>query len=194
MWQMSNDNAVALLNLAVIAMYEGDGHQAVRCFKSALKLNPNLIEAYIGMGLAHGRMVEYVKMAEAFRQAIRMDPAAVRKWAKSSIPGKPEWLSFKPECAHYTGWMAEFLHNLDEADALVRVAATHISRRWDEAAVRPLEYCLTLVPDYNAAIGLLTIAYLLLESKEKGAAARLGESSIFKKIIPRLAKSLFRTS
>lgn len=187
---MSHDNAVALLNLAVIAMYEGDGRHAIRSFKSALKLNPNLIEAYIGMGLAHSRMDEYVKMAEAFKQAIRIDPIAVRKWAKSSIPGKPEWLSFKPEYAHCRGWVAAFLHDLDEADALVRVAATHISRGWDEVAVRPLEYCLTLVPDYNAAIVLLTIAYLLLESKEKGAAARLGKSSIFKKSIPRLAKSL----
>ena len=191
---MSHDNAVALLNLAIIAMYEGEGRQAIRSFKSALKLNPDLIEAYIGIGLAHNRMDEYVKMAEAFRQAIQFDLPAVRKWSKSSIPGKPEWLSFKPERAHYTGWMLEFLHNLDEVDALVRVAATHISRGWDEAAIRPLEYCLTLAPDYNTAIGLLTIAYLLLESKEKGAAARLGESSIFKKIIPRLAKSLFRTS
>lgn len=189
---MSHDNAVALLNLAIIAMYEGDGRHAVRSFKSALKLNPNLIEAYIGLGLAYSRMGEYVKMVEAFKQAIQIDPATVRKWAKSSIPGKPEWLSFKPEYAHCTGWVAVFLHNLDEADALVRVAATHISRGWDGAAVRPLEYCLTLAPDYNAAIGLLTIAYLLLESKEKGAAARLGKSSIFKKIIPRLAKSLFK--
>lgn len=188
---MSNDNAVALLNLAVIAMYEGDGRHAIRSFKSALKLNPALIEAYIGIGLAHSRMDEYVKMAEAFKQAIRLNPAAVRKWSKSSIPGKPEWLSFKPEYVHCTGWMANFLHNLDEADALVRVAATHISRGWDEAAVGPLEYCLTLAPDYNAAIGLLTIAYLLLESKKKGVAARLGQNSIFKKSIPKLAKNLF---
>jgi tetratricopeptide (TPR) repeat protein len=190
---MSHDNAVALLNLAVIAMYEGEGHRSVRSFRSALKLNPDLLEAYIGMGLAYSRMDEYVKMAEAFKQAIRMDPATVRKWTKSSIPGKPEWLSFKPEHAHYTGWIAAFLHNLDEADALVRVAATHISRGWDEAAVRPLEYCLTLAPDYNAAIGLLTIAYLLLESKEEGgSAARLGQNSILKKIIPKVAKTLFR--
>lgn len=189
---MSHDNAVALLNLAVIAMYEGEGHHAVRSFKSALKLNPDLIEAYIGMGLAHSRMGEYVKMAEAFKQAIRIDPPAVRKWSKTSIPGKPEWLSLKPQYAHYTGWMAEFLHNLDEADALVRVAATHISRGWDEAAVRPLEYCLTLVSDYNAAIGLLTIAYLLLESKKEGSAARLGQNSILKKRSPKLAKNLFR--
>jgi tetratricopeptide (TPR) repeat protein len=189
---MSHDNAVALLNLAVIAMYEGDSRHAVRSFKNALKLNPDLIEAYIGMGLAYSRMDEHVKMAEAFKQAIRIDPTAVRKWAKSSIPGKPEWLSFKPEYAHYTGWMAEFLHNLDEADALVRVAATHISRGWEEAAVRPLEYCLALAPDYNAAIGLLTIGYLLVESKKEGSAARLGQNSRFKKITPKLAKNLFR--
>lgn len=189
---MSHDNAVALLNLAVIAMYEGDGRHAVRSFKRALKLNPDLLEAYIGMGLAHSRMDEYVKMVEAFKQAVRIDPTAVRNWSKSSIPGKPEWLSFKPGRAHYAGWMAAFLHNLDEADALVRVAATHISRGWDGAAIRPLEYCLTLAPDYNAAIGLLTIAYLLLESKEEGSAARLGQNSILKKSIPKLAKNLFR--
>lgn len=189
---MSKDNAVALLNLAVIAMYEGEDHHAVRSFKSALKLNPDLIEAYIGMGLAHSRMDEYVEMAEAFRQAIQIDSLAVRKWAKSSILGKPEWLSFKAEYAHYTGKMAELLHSLDEADALVRLAATHISRGVDEAAVRALEYCLTLAPDYNAAIVLLTIAYLLLETKEIGTATRLGESSIVNKLIPKLAKSLFK--
>lgn len=93
---------------------------------------------------------------------------------------------------YYTGKITEFLHNLDEADALVHVAAIYISRGWDEVAVRALEYCLTLALNYNAAIVLLTIAYLLLEAKEKGTAARLEESSIFKKSIPMLAKILFK--
>lgn len=188
---MSHDNAVALLNLAIIAMHEGNGDHAVRSFKSALKINPDLIDAYIGMGLAYSRMDKYEEMADAFRQAIQVDPHTVRKWAKSSIPSKPDWLSFKPEYAHYTGKMAEFLHNLDEADALVRVGASHVAQGADEAAIRALEYCLALAPDYNAAIVLLTIAYLLLEVKEKGAAPRLGENSRFKTSIPKLAKILF---
>lgn len=189
---MSKDNAVALLNLAAIALHEGDSDHAVRSFKSALKINPDLIEAYIGIGLACSRMDEYEEMAEAFKQAIQIDSPAVRKWVKSSVRGKPEWLSFKPECAHYTGKMAELVHNLDEADALVRLAASHISRGMDEAAIKALEYCLTLAPDYNAAIVLLTIAYMLLEEKSKGAAALLDHNSILKKIIPKLAKNLFR--
>lgn len=189
---MSEGNAIALMNLAVISLRTGHDEEAVRCFKSSLKLKPDLVEAYIGLGLAYGLMDKYVAMAESFRNAIKTDQAAVRKWVKSSLPEPHVWLSFSPEYAHITGKMAEFLHDLDEADALSRLATTHISRGLDEAAVTALEYCLKLIPNNDAAITLLSIAYLFLESKEAGAATRIGKNSTLKKMKPKLAKSLFR--
>lgn len=189
---MSEGNAVLLINLAVIAMSTGHVADAVRSFNNALEIEPDLVEAHIGIGLAYGLMDKYVDMTESFRHAIMINQAAVRKWIKSSIPSPHMWLSFSPEYAHITGKMAEFLHNLDEADALSRLATAHISYGLDEAAVTALEYCLKLTPNYEAAVILLSIAYLFLESKEAGAAAHIGKNSALKKIKRKLARSLFK--
>lgn len=188
---MSNDNATAFVNLALLAMKAGHEEQAIRFFKDALDIRPDIAEAHIGIGLNYSRIGEYVKMAESFGEAIQLNPSALRKWAKSAIPGPPIWLSFSPEYAHITGKMAEFLHNLDEADALTRVGAAHISNGADEVAVTALEYCLTLVQDYEAAIVLLTAAYLLLKARDEGKIAQLGKSSILKKAAPKLARLIF---
>jgi tetratricopeptide (TPR) repeat protein len=188
---MGNDNATALVNLALLAMQAGHEEQAIRSFKNALNIRPAIVEAHIGLGLAYSRMGEYVKMAESFAEAIRINPSALRKWAKEAIPSPHEWLSFSPEFAHITGAMTEFLHNLDEADALTRVGAAHIANGADQAAITALEYCLTLVQDYEAAIVLLTVAYLLLKGRDKGKIVQLGNSSMLKKAAPKLARLIF---
>jgi tetratricopeptide (TPR) repeat protein len=172
-------------------MQAGHEDQAIRSFKNALKIESNITEAHIGLGLAYSRENEYVEMVESFKKAIQISPQTVRKWAKVSIPGSPKWLSFSPEYAHLKGKIAEFLHNLDEADALTRIAAAHISKGLDKAAITALEYCLKLVQDYEPAIVLLTIAYLLLKSRDEGEAAKLGQSSVLKGTAPELIASLF---
>jgi tetratricopeptide (TPR) repeat protein len=188
---MRKDNATALVNLALLAMQAGHEDQAIRSFKNALEIKSDIIEAHIGLGLAYSRAGEYVEMAESFKEAIRINPETVRKWAKVSIPGPHNWLSFSPEYAHLTGKMAEYLRNLDEADALTRLAAAYISNGLDEAAVTPLEYCLKLVQGYDIAIVLLSIVYLLLKAEDEEKVARLSKTSILKKAAPKLAKMLF---
>lgn len=190
---MSNNNATAFMNLAALALRSGHEDQAIRFFKDALELKPGIVEAYIGMGLAYTRTGQLVEMAKSFRKAVQINPSAVRRWAKTSIPGPPNWLSFNPEYSNITGAMAELLHKQDEADALARLAAAHISHGLDEPAITALEYSLQLTPDYEAAIILISVAYILLESKQMGAAARIGSSSVLKKIIPRLASNLFKS-
>jgi Flp pilus assembly protein TadD len=87
--------------------------------------------------------------------------------------------------------MAEFLHAQDEADALARLGAAHIANGSYKAAVAALEYCLTRVQDDEAAVVLLTVAYLLLEAKDEGAVASLGQSSILKMTAPKIASLIF---
>jgi tetratricopeptide (TPR) repeat protein len=187
---MESDKAVAFLNLGMMALRNGHDVEAVRSFRSALALRTDIVEAYIGLALAHSRMNEYAEMVEAFQKSIEINTAAVRQWAKSSIPGPHNWLSFSPEYAHITGKMAEFLHTQDEADALTRLGASHIANGYYKAAVEALEYCLTRVRDYEAAIVLLTVAYLLLGANDEDEAAKLRQSSILKKIVPKLATLL----
>jgi tetratricopeptide (TPR) repeat protein len=188
---MSNGNITALVNYALLALQAGHQEKAIRSFKNALEIKADIIEAHIGMGLAYSRMGKYVEMAESFRRAIQISPETVRQWAAVSISHPHEWLSFKPEYAHLKGKMAEFLHNLDEADALTRVGAVHISNGAYETAVNALEYCLTLVQDYEAAIVLLTAAYLLLSAQDDRRIVELGKSSVLQKAIPELAKLIF---
>lgn len=189
---MENDNAVALVNLALLAMSAGHNDAAVRSFGSALELRPNMVEACVGLGLAYSRMGEYLKMVDGLRQAIQINPATVRGWAKCSVPGKPKWFSFSPEYAHITGQKIEYLRRLDEADATVRLAAAHISVGHDVAAIKALEYCLgSLAPNYEAAIVLVTLGYLLLKKSDKKAVQELGGNSVLRKMLPKLAKNLF---
>ena len=54
-----------------------------------------------------------------------------------------------------------------------------------------LEYCLTRVQDYEAAVVLLTVAYLLLATKDEDKATSLGQSSILKMTAPKIATILF---
>lgn len=188
---MGSDKAVAFLNLGMMALHSGHDAEAVRSFRRALEVRTDMVEAYIGLGLAYGRMDEHVKMIKAFRKSIEISPAAVRRWAKSSIPDPHHWLSLSPEFTHITGKMAEFLHSLDEADALTRLAAAHIANCMDEAAITALEYCLKLVQDYEAAIILLSIAYLLIKAKDEEKLVQASKSSMLKKVAPNLAKILF---
>jgi tetratricopeptide (TPR) repeat protein len=173
-------------------MHAGHEDQAICSFRNSLKIRPDIIEAHIGLGLAYSRVGAYVEMAENFGKAVQINPQIVRQWSKAFIPGTPRWISFSPEYAHLTGKMAELLHNLDEADALTRVAAAYISHGLDEAAITALEYCLKLVHDYEAAIVLLSTAYLLLKARDEEKVDLLGRSSILKKAAPKLAKILFK--
>ena len=184
-------NATAFLNLAVLALHTGHEDQAIRFFKDALEYKPALVEAHIGMGLAYSRMGEYEEMAKSFREAIKLNPSTVRRWAKVSIPGPHKWLSFSPEYAHLKGKMAELLHNHDEADATARLGAAHLSHGLYEQAVTALEYSLSLVPDYESAIVLLAVAYLLIKARDEEKVAQLGKSSVLKKAAPKLAKLIF---
>lgn len=188
---MSKDNAIALVSLALLAMNAGHEEQAIHSFKKALKIKPDIIEAYIGMGLSYSRIGMHVEMGKSIRKAIQINPQVVRNWAAISITGQPKWLSFSREYEHLTGRMAEFLHNLDEADALTRLASAHISNGLDELAVTALEYCLTLVHDYESAIVLLSTAYLLLKARDEEKVLQLGTASILNRITPDLGKLLF---
>lgn len=182
---------MAFFNLGMMALHSGHDAEAVRSFCRVLAIRTDLVEAYIGLALAHCRMGEHAEMVAAFRKSIEFNQPAVRRWAKSSIPGPHKWLSSSPEFAHITGKMAEFLHGQDEADALARLGASHIANGYYKAAVMALEYCLTRSQDYEAAIILLIVAYLLLEVKDEDEVASLGQFSILKTTAPKIATLLF---
>ena len=49
---------------------------AIDRFESALRLDPNFVEAHNGLGVAYGHLGRYVEAAQAFRSALASGPAA----------------------------------------------------------------------------------------------------------------------
>ncbi len=188
---MTDKSAIAFLKIGRIVLQRGHTEEATRFFRAALKIKPDMIEAYIELGVAYANNSMYVGMASAFRRAVKLDPLAVRKWAKSSLGGKPVWLSNSPEYSHLTGEMAELLRRIDETEALIHISAAHLVQGSYRAAVTTLEYCLKLTPNYKTVVILLTAAYLLFEVREGGVSAEEGRRSALRSVSNELVEELF---
>jgi tetratricopeptide (TPR) repeat protein len=189
---MKEDLAIAArFNLAMTALNTGRDTLAINIFKDLIELRPGFIEAYVAMGVGHGKLDDFKGMVEAFTQAIRTDQAAVRKLAHvmvtSALRPPDEETTYPDE----SGQTEEFLRALDEPQALVAQAAEDLKEGRDLAAIRALEHSLTLAYPYQLGMIVITIAYLIVESMVKGAAAQVGEKSVLKEVEPQLAACLF---
>jgi tetratricopeptide (TPR) repeat protein len=189
---MKEDLAIASrFNLAMTALNSGDDMLAINIFKDLVELRPDFIAAYLGMGIAHGKSDDFKEMVEAFMQAVRLDRRAVRRQVQvmvTSAQRPPEEEITYPDV---DGKMEELLRELDEARALVGSAAKDLLEGRDLAAIRALERSLTLAYPYQLGMIVITIAYLIVESMVKGAAAQIGEKSVLKEVEPQLAACLF---
>lgn len=187
---MNPSNANALSNLGILAINSGDDEQAVRLFRSALALDPELARAYIGVGVAYAHTGDYAQVVAPFRKAIRLDGPALRSvivtTVISSLPTR-----HGTGYANLTGEIAEILRRMDEAEALLHLAASHLRRGYDEGAVRSLERSLSLSPDCWQAIMMLIAAYLLLGAGDTTAMVDASRGSVLSNVAPAVIDVLF---
>jgi cytochrome c-type biogenesis protein CcmH/NrfG len=52
----------------------------IRAYREALRANPELAEAWVGLGLAHAQIHEYEQAVAAFREAVRLRPEKSFAW------------------------------------------------------------------------------------------------------------------
>jgi tetratricopeptide (TPR) repeat protein len=189
---MKEDLAIAArFNLGMTALNTGRDTLAINIFKDLVELRPGFIEAYVAMGVGHGKLDDFKGMVEAFTQAIRSDRAAVRKLVHVMVTSAQRPPDEEITYPDVDGKMEELLHELDEARTLVGQASKDLMEERDLAAIRALERSLTLTYPYQLGMIVITIAYLIVESIVKGAAVQVGEKSVLKKVEPQLAACLF---
>lgn len=189
---MDTPTATVLARLGAAAIDCGQDDRAVNFFKDALSLRPDMVDAYVGLGTAHFRMDEFAEAVEALRAAVCINPNAVRGVMRGLVrnsqpePEPPSPYSDMP------AKLAEHLRRLDEAEALIRLAAAHLWNGQDRAAVTALEYSIAITYPNETAAVLLIAAYLLLQSHSPEKAIQLGEGSVLKEVEPELAAALFK--
>lgn len=189
---MKEDLAIAArFNLAMTALNTGRDTLAINIFKDLIRLRPNFIEAYIAMGVGHGKLENFKGMVEAFMQAIRIDRTAVRKLVHVMVTSAQQPPDEEITYPDKTSQIKEFLRALDEPQVLVAQAAEDLMEERDLAAIRALERSLTLAYPYQLGMIVITIAYLIVESVVKGGVAQVGEKSVLKEVEPHLATCLF---
>jgi tetratricopeptide (TPR) repeat protein len=181
----------ARFNLAMTALNSGRESLAIGIFKDLIELRPGFTEAYLAMGVAHGKLDDFEEMVETFMQAIRLDRAAVRRQVHVMVSNTQRLPDDEITYADVSGQMVEFVRELDEARALVGRAAEDLLRGRDLAAIKALERSLSIAYPYQLGMIVMTIAYLLIETMVPGGAAQVGEKSVLKEIEPRLATHLF---
>lgn len=123
---MPPPTATALARLSAAAVNSGHDQRAVTYFRDALSLQRDMVDAYMGLGTAHFRMDEFPESVEAFRAAVHIDPKAGRRITRGLVRNS------QPETTQHIDYstippkMAEHLRRLDEAEALIRLAAEHL--------------------------------------------------------------------
>jgi tetratricopeptide (TPR) repeat protein len=190
---MKTVDAIVLARLGAAAIDCGQDERAVTFFRDALRLRPDMVDAYVGLATAHFRMDEFRESVEAFRRAVRINPRVVRGAMRGLVrnswpePGPPLDYSSVP------AKMAEHLRRLDEADALIRLGAEHLWNGQDRAAVEALEYSLAITYPNEMGAVVLIAAYLLLQTGSSEQNLRLREGSVLKEVEPELAAALFES-
>jgi tetratricopeptide (TPR) repeat protein len=189
---MKEDLAIAArFNLAMTALNTGRDTLAINIFKDLIELRPGFIEAHIAVGVGYGKLENFKGMVEAFTQAIRIDRAAVRKLVHAMVTSALRLPDEEINALDKSAQMEEFLRELDKPRVLIARAAEDLMEERDLAAIRALERSLTLAYPYQLGMIVITIAYLIVESMVKGAAAQVGEKSVLKEVEPQLAACLF---
>lgn len=187
---MKTTNAIVLARLGAAAIDCGQDEQAVTFFRDALRLRPDMVDAYVGLGTAHFRIDEFRESVEAFRRAVRINPRVVRGIMRGLVRNSRPEAGPPVDYSNVPAKMVEHLRRLNEADALIRLGAEHLWTGQDKAAVEALEYSLAITYPNEMGAVVLIAAYILLQTHSSEPNLRLCENSVLKEIEPELAAAL----
>jgi tetratricopeptide (TPR) repeat protein len=183
-----------LLGRLLADVYENEC--ASELLRDAIRRRPEMAEAHVELGFVLGRDEDYEGMIEAFREALGLDPAAVRATIHEDsavlVSMKrilyPERSGPAPAEATPVLVMPDYVR---EGGALVGLAREHIAAGRDEEAATALVSVLRLDATYHFAAALLALTCLQIQVGG-GAASGLAEAEgVLREVEPRLAELLF---
>jgi tetratricopeptide (TPR) repeat protein len=194
-WQDQRE-ARAYLVLGVLLEEMGELDYATGMFRRAASLSPDSVEPRLRWGFLRWRLGDASGMYEAFSEAVRSDPVAVR----AAVGEEPEEarlieLVLYPRQYHLppqeleTGAPPEVG---EWCDRLTRAESAMAEGREAEA-IDSLERMLRENPEDPYPVPLLVLAYLLLGTAGGGEGQSASEESMLKNIQPGLATLLFRS-
>lgn len=185
--------ARARLALGLLLYEVNKDECAAEVLRAGLSYAPDLVEAHVWLGFVYGRMTSYEEMIGSFREALRLDPQAVR----AAVGAEPEQvrqirliLHPLPESTAPAGKAPNpaIPPEIKEAWELAEAASDYVRAGRDAEAVEALEKSLSLDPTWPHATALLCLVYLL--NREQNAA--WADRSVLRKISPWLSRLIFR--
>lgn len=72
--EKNNKDAGYYLSLGNTYSGSGDNKEAINAYKQALKIKPDLAEAFYNLGVSYGKLDMHKEAVEAYKQAIRIQP------------------------------------------------------------------------------------------------------------------------
>jgi tetratricopeptide (TPR) repeat protein len=180
--------ARAQLLLGLLLADINENECAAELFRSVLLYISDSVEARIELGIVCCRIEAYREMVESFRDAIRIDPQAVRV-AISKEPEEMEHLRqilyVEEDALGPAASLTAIPSDILEAGELVTLACEHLTAGRDYEAVEALERSLRIDSTFPLAISLLALAYLLLGDLGR---RQVATGSILWKISPQLCQ------
>jgi len=169
---------------------------AAELLADAVRLDPGLVAAHVDLGFVLAREEDYAGMLKAFREAIRLDPAAARAaavWEPDEM--EPLWQILRPQTPRAdparpspsSTMPAEFR----EARALVSLAGKDVGAGRDGAAVAALESAIRLDPSSPFAVALLAFTCLLMTAKGEAGGPLVKSEEVLRAVDSGLAELLF---
>lgn len=185
-----------LLGCLLADAYENEC--AAELLSDAIRRRPEMAEAHLELGFVLGRDEDFVGMVDAFREALDIDPAAVR----ASVYEEPdELVSLKrilyperpaPAPAEATPKLA-MPDYVRAGGALVGLAREHVAAGRDEEAAAALVSALRLDATHQLAMALLALTCLLVQAGGEAVGAPADAEGVLREVEPRLADLLFES-
>lgn len=189
--------ARACLILGLLLKDAGAQDCAAEMFYRALSFQSDLVEARVCAGFAYWQAEDLTGMYESFREAVRLDPRAVR----TAVLERPEEVRLISLILYPRQYGADTravdreavipAEVKDRSERLTRARELVAGGR-DAEAIAELERLLREDPDDLHPISLLALAYLLLTASGGSSGTADGRGSVLWEVEPGLARLLFR--
>lgn len=190
--------ARACLILGLLLKDAGAQDCAAEMFYRALSFQSDLVEARVCAGFAYWQAEDLTGMYESFREAVGLDPRAVRA-AVLEGPEEVRLISLILYPRQY-GEDTQAVDRKTVIPAEVRDRGERLTRAQelvagvrDAEAIAELEGLLREDPDDLHPISLLALAYLLLTAGGGSSGSADGRGSVLWEVEPGLARLLFRS-
>jgi tetratricopeptide (TPR) repeat protein len=186
------DNPFVWFTLGYLQSELGNHELAVEAYKTAIRLKPDLAEAYCGLGGAYFKMGRYAEAVEAYKTAIRLEPDLAEAYCglggayfkmgrhaeaveacKTAIRLKPDYAKAYSNLGGAYGGMGRHAEEVEAFKTAIRlkpddpVAYNNLGGAYFNMgryaeAVEAYKTAIRLKPDYAMAYSNLDVAYRMM--------------------------------